>query len=161
MSGPAQATTVVQFTLNNQMDGVFGPLNNYQLQLYDSQAPITVANFLRYVNNQNYNNTIVHRSVSGFIIQGGGFTPQVNAATNQFTAFNPIVSYGTITNEFSSTRSNIRGTIAMAKVGTDPNSATNQWFINIADNSSNLDIRMVVSRFLDKLSVRVCRLSMQ
>jgi peptidyl-prolyl cis-trans isomerase A (cyclophilin A) len=139
ITGVVQATTIVQFTLNNQMAGVFGALNNYQVQLYDSQAPITVNNFLRYVNNQNYNNTIIHRSVQGFIVQGGGFSPQSDATTHQIQTINPIVSYGAIVNEFSATRSNVRGTIAMAKIGGDPNSATNQWFINLADNSSNLD----------------------
>ncbi len=55
------------------------------------------------------------------------------------TALNPITSYGPIQNEFSSDRSNVSGTIAMAKVGNDPNSATSQWFVNLGDNSANLD----------------------
>jgi cyclophilin family peptidyl-prolyl cis-trans isomerase len=129
MFGAVWADTVVQFNINGSINGLYGTVNNYRVQLLDSQAPITVANFLTYVNNHNYDNTIIHRSVSDFIIQGGGFTNQLAA----------VVSYGPIQNEFSSTRPNVRGTIAMAKVGGDPNSATNQWFINVADNRANLD----------------------
>jgi peptidyl-prolyl cis-trans isomerase A (cyclophilin A) len=75
-----------------------------------------------------YNNTVIHRSVPGFVIQGGGFTPDGNG----IQTFPPIV------NEFSPSRPNVAGTIAMAKTS-DPNSATSQWFINLADNSSSLD----------------------
>ncbi|MGD0516661.1 MAG: peptidylprolyl isomerase, partial [Thermoguttaceae bacterium] len=135
----AQAETVVQVNLNGYVTGIFGDqVNNYQIQLLDNEAPITVANYLEYVNNSAYNNTIIHRSVSDFIIQGGGFKLQVNS-NNVVTAITPIATYGTIENEFDSSRSNVRGTIAMAKLGGDPNSATSQWFVNLADNSSNLD----------------------
>lgn len=114
------------------------------IQLYGTAAPLTVANFLDYVRSGAYTNSFLHRSKPGFIIQGGGFvwdkvTQQPNAI-----ATNPPVA-----NEFDASRSNIRGTIAMAKLGDDPtthdddvaaaNSATNQWFFNLADNSSNLD----------------------
>jgi cyclophilin family peptidyl-prolyl cis-trans isomerase len=129
MFSTVRADTVVQFTINGYINGLYGTVNNYRVQLLDSQAPITVANFLTYVNNHNYDNTIIHRSVSDFIIQGGGFTNQLAS----------VVSYGPIQNEFNPTRSNVRGTIAMAKLGGDPNSATNQWFVNVADNSQNLD----------------------
>jgi cyclophilin family peptidyl-prolyl cis-trans isomerase len=70
----------------------------------------------------------------GFIIQGGGYSSDLTSSTVK-----AIGSYGAITNEYSITRSNIRGTIAMAKVPDQPNSATNQWFINLANNASNLD----------------------
>jgi cyclophilin family peptidyl-prolyl cis-trans isomerase len=76
----------------------------------------------------------VHRSVPGFIIQGGGFV--WNDAAGGILM---IPSRGTLNNEFSASRSNKRGTIAMAKLGGDPNSAMSQWFINLADNSANLD----------------------
>jgi cyclophilin family peptidyl-prolyl cis-trans isomerase len=125
----ARADTVVQFNINGYITGLYGTVNSYRVQLFDSQAPITVANFLKYVNDHDYDNTIIHRSVSDFIIQGGGYTNQLAS----------VVSYGAIQNEFSSSRSNLRGTIAMAKLGGDPNSATNQWFVNVADNSQNLD----------------------
>jgi fibronectin-binding autotransporter adhesin len=130
--------TVVQITLNGQVNGIFGPINNYQVQLFDSQAPITVANFLLYVNNGKYSSTIIHRDVQDFVMQGGGFKETVNSQ-GVVTSLDPIATYGPIQNEFSPTRSNIRGTIAMAKLGGDPNSATSQWFVNISDNSGNLD----------------------
>jgi cyclophilin family peptidyl-prolyl cis-trans isomerase len=84
------------------------------------------------VNNSRYNGTFIHRSVPGFVIQGGGYT--YNAGTNlvaHIATFSPVV------NEFGI--SNLAGTIAMAKLGGDPNSATSEWFFNLADNSANLD----------------------
>lgn len=95
-------------------------------------APQTVNNFLQYVNNNAYDNSIIHRSIPNFIIQGGGFTVNDLALSNIPT--NPPVI-----NEFSANRSNTRGTIAMAKLGGDPNSATSQWFFNLTDNASNLN----------------------
>ena len=95
-----------------------------------SDAPITTANFLTYVNENFYDGTIFHRVVSGFVVQGGGYLPGMIAQTGV---------HDPIQNEFSSTRSNVRGTVAMAKLGGDPNSATSQFFFNLADNSSNLD----------------------
>ena len=104
---------------------------NIDIALTDSQTPLTVANFLTYLNGGAYTNTIIHRSVPGFIIQGGeyyfpnfdslSYTPMLAAVQNE-----PGVS-------------NVAGTIAMAKVSGNVNSATNQWFINLVDNSSNLD----------------------
>ncbi len=113
------AVTLVDFTTN---------LGNIDLQLTPQATPKTVANFLQYVNDGLYNNTVVHRSAPGFVIQGGGFTPDGGS----IQTFPPIV------NEFSPSRPNVTGTIAMAKTS-DPNSATSQWFINLADNSSSLD----------------------
>ncbi len=107
-----------------------GPI---EIELYDAAAPITVANFLAYVRSGQYNDSLIHRSVPGFIIQGGGY------AWNSNNLVEAVVSRGAIQNEFSVTRSNLRGTIAMAKVGGDPNSATSEWFINLANNSANLD----------------------
>ncbi len=102
--------------------------------LYNTATPQTVTNFLSYVNAavNNYNGAVFHRSVSGFVVQGGGF--KVQSAPNNFTAIpttaSPINEPGI---------SNLRGTVAMAKVGTNPNSATNQFFVNLGNNSSNLD----------------------
>ena len=97
------------------------------VQLLPTSAPATVANFLSYMNRGAYNNSIFHRSVTNFIIQGGGFKQDFSAISQD-----PAVK-----NEYS--LSNTRGTIAMAKLGNDPNSATNQWFFNLGDNSGNLD----------------------
>lgn len=102
------------------------------MQLYDAEAPATVANFLSYVNNGAYNNSFIHRSESSFVIQGGGYMVSGNSV-QAITANAPVV------NEFSPQRSNVRGTVAMAKTANNPNSATNQWFVNLADNSANLD----------------------
>ena len=104
------------------------------INLYDAAAPRTVANFLSYVNSGTYNNSFIHRSVPGFIIQGGGYFWSDSTGNVSSVATNAPIA-----NEFSSTRSNKRGTIAMAKLGGDPNSATSQWFINLADNGSALD----------------------
>ncbi len=101
------------------------------VQLYDTEAPLTVANFLSYAKSGAYNNSFIHRSVPGFIIQGGGYV--------WTTTLNTIAANPPVANEFSPSRSNLRGTIAMAKLGGDPNSATDQWFFNLADNSANLD----------------------
>ncbi len=109
-------------------------LGAIDVELYDDAAPKTVANFLAYVNSGAYRNTFVHRSVPGFVIQGGGYG--WDDAANRVTT---VAARPAVVNEFSTSRSNLRGTIAMAKLGGDPNSATSQWFINLADNSANLD----------------------
>ncbi len=89
-------------------------------------APLSVANFLRYVDRGAYTNTLVHRSVRGFVIQGGGFS----GAPNTFSQ--AIPNDPAVVNE--SGRSNLRGTLAMARTS-NPDSATNQWFINLANNT--------------------------
>ena len=106
-------------------------LGNFQVNLYDETTPASVANFLNYLNNGAYTNSIVHRSVPGFVIQGGGF------AFDGTTPIIDIPANAPVTNE--PTYSNLRGTIAMAKIGGNPDSATNQWFFNLADNSASLD----------------------
>lgn len=124
-------------------------LGNFSVVLYESVAPGTVANFLNYVENDDYDNSFFHRLSEGFVLQGGGFAlyPEAtapgayayvqNAAGDGFEAIYDIATNDPIANEFS--LSNLRGTLAMAKVGGDPDSATSQFFINLADNSANLD----------------------
>ncbi len=106
-------------------------LGDIDITLLPSVAPLTVQNFLRYANRGAYNNAVFHRAVPGFILQTGGFT----LAGNSFN--NPIPQDPPVRNEFN--LSNTRGTIAMAKLGNNPNSATNQFFFNLADNSANLN----------------------
>lgn len=98
------------------------PLGNVPLVLTDSETPKTVANFKEYITSGEYTNTIIHRSVPGFVIQGGGYT----------SSGSMIQSFGTIPGEHD--ESNSTGTIAMA-LSTGPNSATSEWFINLADNT--------------------------
>ena len=97
-----------------------------------------------------FNESVVHRSVPNFVIQGGQCV--IPAGTTQLSQ---IAIDGTIANEFN--QSNLRGTVAMAKVAGDPDSATSQWFINVADNVS-LTVKMVGLLFLVASLRRVCRL---
>ncbi|HEY7884210.1 MAG TPA: peptidylprolyl isomerase [Cellvibrionaceae bacterium] len=117
-----QATTV-------QFQTVMG---DFEVNLFDNITPETVANFLEYVEAGDYTNTFVHRSVPGFIVQGGGFFYDIDEEQAFAIASNdPVINEPLLSNQ--------RGTIAMAKVGNNPNSATNQWFISLANNSANLD----------------------
>jgi len=106
-------------------------MGTFEVNLYDNATPATVANFLSYVNNLAYTNSIYHRSVPGFIVQGGGFTGNLGLPVDPITANAPVVNEPEL--------SNVRGTIAMAKLSGDANSATNQWYFNLSDNSANLD----------------------
>ncbi len=99
-------------------------LGNITMELWQDKAPITVRNFLRYVDEKFYDNTVFHRVISGFMIQGGGFT----ADTQKKGAYAPIK------NEASKGLRNDTGTIAMARTG-EIHSATSQFFINVADNA--------------------------
>lgn len=104
---------------------------NIDLALFDTQAPATVANFLAYVASGRYAANFFHRSVPGFIIQNGGYYFQDDTTFDYVPTYDPVVNEPGV--------SNTRGTIAMAKLSGDPDSATSQWFINLADNSANLD----------------------
>ena len=103
-------------------------LGDIDVQLDTANAPNTVANFLGYVNRGDYSNSIFHRSVPGFVIQGGGYYVAASGMLETITAQSPVV------NEYKD--SNVRGTIAMAKISGDANSATDEWFFNLADNTS-------------------------
>jgi len=104
-------------------------LGVFTLELFDETAPLTTANFLNYVESGRYNLTIVHRAEPGFVIQGGNWKFDERSQD-----FFEIIKDGPIQNEFSIL--NTAGTIAMAKLGNDPDSATNEWFINLEDNPS-------------------------
>ncbi|HOF47382.1 MAG: peptidylprolyl isomerase [Verrucomicrobia bacterium] len=113
---------------------VHTPLGDWLLVLFDTDKPVTVANFKQYVATGRFRDSFVHRWEPGFVIQGGGFF-----VTNRFKSNPSIASmrtFGSITNEYSvgPTLSNTYGTIAMARVGGQTNSATSQWFLNLADN---------------------------
>ncbi len=98
----------------------YGPIT---LELDNEHAPVTVANFLQYARDGHYDNTIFHRVINGFMIQGGGFEPGMKQKPTN----------APIKNEASNGLKNTTGTIAMARTN-DPQSATAQFFINVADN---------------------------
>ena len=133
----AVAGTVVKFDTN-------APLANsdFFVELYDKvgaapaggrTTPITTANFLSYVGDGSYDGTIIHRSVSDFVVQGGGFTAPTVAADQPGSDPVAVSTKDAIGNEPGN--SNLRGTLAMAKLGGQPNSATSQWFVNLSDNT--------------------------
>jgi peptidyl-prolyl cis-trans isomerase A (cyclophilin A) len=104
-----------------------------EVNLFDQTTPKTVANFLQYIDEQHYTHSVIHRVSPGVIVQGGGFTfegnwPLTRIETNPSVINEPIYS-------------NVKGTIAMAKLDNAPNSATDQWFFNLTDNASNLDLQ--------------------
>jgi len=94
------------------------------LELDSEKAPKTVANFLSYVNKGHYNNTIFHRVIPGFMVQGGGMEPGMKEKKGD----------APINNEANNGLKNLNYTVAMARTG-DPHSATAQFFINVADNA--------------------------
>lgn len=101
---------------------------NLDVVLYTTQTPTTVANFRSY----NYANTIFHRAPSGFVVQGGGY--KIAAPPD---VFDSLTRHSPIANEPGI--SNLYGTVAMAKVGDDPDSATSEFFFSLGNNSLNLD----------------------
>lgn len=111
------------------------PLGDLLVQLYDQDKPLTVSNFVRYVKTGRFDNTFVQRWQPGFVIQGGGYLV-TNRTTNP--SIDVVQTFDPILNEFSVGRrfSNVFGTIAMARVSGQTNSATSQWFFNLANNTS-------------------------
>lgn len=98
-------------------------LGTMKIELYPDKAPKTVENFLQYAREGFYDGTVFHRVISGFMIQGGGFTPDMSEKETR----------APIENEASNGLKNVRGSIAMARTG-DPHSASSQFFINTVDN---------------------------
>lgn len=103
------------------MDTNFGKI---EIELDDKKAPVTVNNFLTYVDARFYDGTIFHRVIDNFMIQGGGFLPGMKEKANKGKS---------ITNEADNGLKNDNATIAMARTS-DPHSASAQFFINVADN---------------------------
>ena len=132
MSTPAGAAvigTVVHF------DTVIG---GFDVGLYDDATPLTVANFLSYVTAGDYDSTFFHRLAPDFVLQGGGFTITSDVGGEVTSdSIATITAQAPVANEFGV--SNTRGTIAMAKLSGNPDSATDQFFFNLTDNSANLD----------------------
>lgn len=99
-------------------------LGRVVLELDAARAPLTVANFLAYVDEGHYNGTILHRVVPNLLVQGGTYTPDLQAKPDR----------APVANEASNGLSNLRGTIAAARRPDTPDSATSQFFINVVDN---------------------------
>lgn len=99
-------------------------MGNFTVELDEAKTPNTCSNFLRYVRDGYYENTIFHRVIDGFMIQGGGFDTDMLQKTTR----DPIE------NEADLGGQNVRGTVAMARTS-DPHSATSQFFINLKDNA--------------------------
>jgi len=118
---PAVTGTVVQFQSN---------LGNFNIEVYGQGAPITAANFLNYVNSGAYTNTVISRSVSDFVVQGGAYT----IATTDLIS--PIPTKAPI--QLEANLPNVLGSMGMARTS-DSNSATDAWYFNLIDNSATLD----------------------
>ncbi|MEO6872574.1 MAG: peptidylprolyl isomerase [Chthoniobacterales bacterium] len=122
-------------------------LGTIDLGLYDQEAPLTVANFLNYIDSGNYLITdpltglpapvFFHRSVTNFVIQTGGFLATSSPNGADILRPTDVTEFAPVKNEAGI--SNVRGTVAMALIPGAPDSATDQWFINLADNSQTLD----------------------
>ena len=116
--GAAHASTVVRFN---------SALGSFLVRLYDQRTPLTTNNFVAYSNAGDWKDTFIHRSMPGFVVQGGGFTFRSNVAGIQtVTARDAVLNEPVI--------ANLRGAIVMAKMDGDPNSATHDWFFNLANN---------------------------
>ena len=98
-------------------------LGNFTIEFFEKEAPISVANFKKYIDEGFFDGTIFHRIVPGFVIQGGGFTEDMSQKKN-----NPAIK-----NEADNGLKNSRGTLSMARTN-DINSATSQFFVNLKDN---------------------------
>jgi peptidyl-prolyl cis-trans isomerase A (cyclophilin A) len=130
---PAAATSLAlglasQSAVAEVLVNVDTSLGSFLLSLDEAAAPVTVFNFLDYVQTGSLDNSLVHRSIPGFVIQGGGYYDD-----GQFTSVTSNAWWGPIPWERTGLQ-NLRGTIAMARGSHDPNSATSQWFINLSDN---------------------------
>ena len=112
---PIEKRPIIQFETS---------MGDIVIRLFPDEAPLTCKNFLSYVNDKFYDNTIIHRIIDGFIIQGGGFSP--NYVAKPFKK--------AIRNESRLGLSNLKHTVAMA-LTTDQNSAASQFFFNLADNT--------------------------
>ncbi|WP_428386774.1 peptidylprolyl isomerase [Mucisphaera sp.] len=120
-----------------RFETVLGPIH---IEVYDDDTPLTAANFKTLIEQGAYDNMFFHRSArlldgTPFVVQGGGF----NLADPELGPIGNVPNNGPVLNEpfFSNTR----GTVAMAKLGGDPNSATNQFFFNVGNNGENLDFQ--------------------
>jgi cyclophilin family peptidyl-prolyl cis-trans isomerase len=128
------ADTVAYF----QIKGAGVPIGQMTVQLNDTAKPDSVRNFLSYVQSGSYSNTFLHRCVSNFVLQGGGYFVSDPASLSPMIGYATVTRFAAISNEFSvgPVLPNEYGTLALAKRPGDPHSATSEWFFNLADNSA-------------------------
>ncbi len=100
-------------------------LGNFTIELNVERAPLTVANFLAYVDQGHYTNTLIHRAIANFVIQGGGFNVD----------YTPKPAPATVVNESGNGLSNVRGTVGLART-TEPHGGNSQFYVNINDNAA-------------------------
>ena len=131
------SNSLVKFT--SQVDA--NTTQEYFIEMFSTEAPVTVANFLAYINAGRYENSIIHRSVESggtpFVIQGGGFTVEDGRV-------NVVPKFNTITSEFNAARGNQTGTLSMAHPS-DTNLGSSEWFINL-NNNTDLNTNSVDKR---------------
>jgi len=131
---PSQAYSEYIAQINIQQGSRVDAIN---IKLLESDAPLAVQNFRNYASDGDYTNSFIHRNAPKFIIQGGGYTfdPALNDGSFTYSTggLQTIIERPPVKNEFGN--SNLRGTLAMAKLNGDPDSATSQWFINVVDNA--------------------------
>jgi len=147
----SNAVEIVRFNINYFNSDTTPMVENHVLdvELFDDATPLTVNNFINYINNGKYNGSFFNRSVQNFIIQAGGFTFRPTLPDDSLQPVDaegsllktvPLESSSPVKNEYDlTTVTNVRGTLAMAKIPFNPDSATSEWFINLADNRENLD----------------------
>jgi peptidyl-prolyl cis-trans isomerase A (cyclophilin A) len=104
---------------------VFTSMGNFTIELNAERAPLTVANFLAYVDAGHYTNTLIHRAVANFVIQGGGFNLD----------YTPKAAALKVVNESGNGLSNVRGTVGLARTS-DPHGGNAQFFVNLNDNAA-------------------------
>ncbi|NWG14619.1 MAG: peptidyl-prolyl cis-trans isomerase [Acidobacteria bacterium] len=124
LAGTLTATALAQKKPDNPAVVIQTSMGDITVELFKDKAPKSVENFLAYAQSGFYDGTIFHRVIKGFMIQGGGFTPDMTRKPTR----------PPIPNEANNGRRNVRGTIAMARTP-DINSATSQFFINTVDNA--------------------------
>jgi peptidyl-prolyl cis-trans isomerase A (cyclophilin A) len=130
LSAGLALSSATAFAADNPRVKFTTSMGEFVVELYPDKAPKTVENFLTYVRAKFYDGTIFHRVIGHFMIQGGGFTESFNQKITR----PPVVHEGAMILEKGGPKNSI-GTIAMARTN-DPNSATAQFFINVADNAS-------------------------
>lgn len=123
-AAPAAEAAPAPAPAPNPRVAVHTNMGDIAIELFPEKAPKSVENFLQYVRDKHYDGTVFHRVIGDFMIQGGGFTPDLRQKPTREA----------IPNEANNGLSNTLGTVAMART-TDPNSATAQFFINVVDNS--------------------------